>query len=151
MELCRGGDWQKGLRLLAKVVAASEELGDEAPQLPGSVYSYMGYGAARFDKKYREGLEMCRHAIEIEFYEPDNFANLARVCLMIDRRKEAINALRHGLKIHPDHLMLRGLYRDMGVRRPPVLPFLSRGNVLNRLLGRLRPEVRPLTLDTQAP
>ena len=150
VELCRGGDWKKGLSLLAKVVTATEELGAGAPELPGSVYSYTGYGIAKFDKKYREGLDLCRHSIEVEFYEPDNFANLARVCLLIDRRKEAVRALRHGLKIHPDHLLLRGLYRDMGVRREPVLSFLSRANLLNRLLGRLR-WGRPLRLDIPIP
>ena len=145
VELCREGDWKRGLSLLAKIVAATGELGREAPPLSGSVYSYMGYGLARFDEKYREGLDLCRHSIEVEFYEPDNFANLARVCLLIDRRKEAVKALRHGLKIHPGHLLLRALYRDMGVRREPVLPFLSRTHVLNRLLGRLR-WGRPLSL-----
>ena len=151
VELCRGKEWKQGLSLLSKVLAATEQLGDEAPVLPGSVYSYMGYGIARFDKKYREGRAMCRHAIKLEFYEPDNFANLARTCLLIDRRRDAARALRKGLTIHPTHPLLRRLYRQMGVRRPPVLPFLSRSNAVNRLLGRLRPRLRRLSPGIPAP
>ena len=35
-------------------------------------------------------------------------------------------------------LLLLALYRELGIRQEPVIAFLSRGNPLNMLLGRIR-------------
>jgi hypothetical protein len=133
LTLCRRQEWDKGLRLLGLLAE-----GPDRSSLPGLFYSYLGYGIARVEGKVAEGLKLCQHSIKVEFYQPDNYLNLARTHLLTRNRKEAVDAIRRGLKIDPNHVELTALSRDLGVRRPPVIGFLSRDNFLNRLLGAMR-------------
>ena len=51
-----------------------------------------------------------------------------------------LHDLARGLELWPDDPSLRAARDAMGTRSAPVLPFLSRKNPLNRLLGRLWPQ-----------
>ena len=134
IELCRQGEWQKGLTDLAWLVK-----GKQAKNLPGLCYSYLGYGLAHTQKQVEKGRKYCRHGVKIEWFQPENYYNLARTCLLAERYKtEAINAVNDGLKVDPEHPGLKELHKQLGYRRPPMLRFLSRGNILNRILGLLR-------------
>ena len=137
--LCRSGDWRRGMELLRSVASSEERSGE----LPAVFYSYLGFGVARFDRRYQEGLSLCRHAIKREFYNPENYLNLAQTYLLAGDRGGAISAIRDGLKIDSHHQDLRDLQRDLGFRREPVLPFLNRDNFLNRILGKLRHTLSP--------
>ena len=118
--------------------------------LPSLYYSYLGRALAVRERRVKEGLRLCRHAVKMEFFQLDNYVNLARTCLLMDRRREAYDAVKEGLAIdagHPELLLLRS---ELGARRPPVVGFLSRRNPVNRLLGRLRHSPsgpRPRTRD----
>jgi hypothetical protein len=48
-----------------------------------------------------------------------------------------------GLKVEPDHGQLLELQHELGLRKRPVLSFLSRSNPINSLLGRIRHLVKP--------
>jgi tetratricopeptide (TPR) repeat protein len=133
LRYCRKDDWNAGLLLLGRLAEA-----DPRWDLPGHFYSFLGYAVARCKGRRDEGLKLCQHAIRLEFYQPDNFLNLARVHLLGKERKEAVTAVRQGLGIDPGHTGLRVLARELGVRRPPVVTFLSRNHPINRLLGWLR-------------
>jgi len=132
--LCRAGDWRRGVDLLRTVASKQQRSGE----LSGLFYSYLGYGIARFDHRYREGLRLCRHAVKKEFFHPENFLNLARTHLLAGDRRGAIRAIEEGLRIDPENEDLREYHKELGVRRRPVLRFLARDNVLNRILGKLR-------------
>jgi len=132
LALCRAGDWDGGLYHLGRLAESGE------PAMPGLFYSYLGYGIARCQGKVKEGLKLCQHSIKVEFYESENYLNLARTCLLDKDRGGAVRAVRKGLKVDPQSLDLLALYRDLGIRQGPVLPFLSRNNLLNRILGRIR-------------
>ena len=93
IEKCRVGNWKEGMDDLGWV--AEQDHGEV--ELPGSFYSYLGYGIARLDKKYREGLKLCQHAIKMQVYEPDNFMNLARVYLLTRNKAKAHQAVQRGL------------------------------------------------------
>lgn len=134
IDLCRAGYWNKGLKLLVAVAEAE----DRAGHLPGRFYSYLGYGMAEFENKYREGLRLCKHSVEVEFYQPENYVNLARTYLLMDARRSAIDAIERGLKIDHQNADLLELRREVGNRLDPVLPFLSRSSPVNRLLGKAR-------------
>lgn len=134
IELCRQGDWQGGVVLLARV--AEEK--DPGAELPGRFYSYLGYGIARYERRVREGLALCEHAVKREFYQPDNYLNLARTYLLANQRRKAIDAVIAGRQVDRRHRGLARLHRELGIRRPAVLPFLDREHLINRLLGRLR-------------
>ena len=133
LDLCRRDEWDKGLRFLG-MLAESHERGG----LPGLYYSFLGYGIARVEGRVSEGLKLCQHSIKLEFYQPENYLNLARTSLLAKNRKEAVEAITRGLAIDSNNVELKALARELGVRRRPVLRFLSRDNPLNRLLGWLR-------------
>jgi hypothetical protein len=138
IECCRRGDWNAGLHHLGKVTESE----DANAGLPGLFYSYLGYGIALRDRRVREGLKLCRHAIEVEFFQAENYLNLARTCLLARDRKGAVKAVRAGLKVDRNNQKLIALYKEMGIRGLPVLSFLGRSNPINVLLGRIRHALR---------
>lgn len=133
IERCRQGDWDVGLAFLGRIAES-----ERSSALPGIFYSYLGYGIALRQRRVQEGLKLCQHSIKIQFYEPQNYVNLARTCLLAGDRPGAIRAVLDGLKVVRQHPILLQLHQELGIRAQPVLPFLSRSNPLNRLLGRLR-------------
>jgi Flp pilus assembly protein TadD len=99
---------------------------------------------------------MAEQALRSAGPDPELLLNSARVHLALNQRERAVRAVMRGLELWPDDLRLQ-LARDaLGTRREPFLPFLSRRNPLNQLLGRLRHrwqhrdapvlELSPLTL-----
>ena len=73
----------------------------------------------------------------MEFYQPENYLNLARTLLMRGDRRAATEAVIQGLRVDPSHMGLGALQERMGVRRPLPISFLGRSNTLNLLVGRL--------------
>ena len=134
VDLCRSGEWKKGLSVLNE--AAQGELQDR--RVRALTYSYLGYGLARFRKQRMQGLKLCREAARLELCEPEVLLNLVRTQLMVEDRGGAVRAVKRGLGLHPDHPVLVHYRRQLGIRRRPVMPFLHRSNLLNRMLGRLR-------------
>jgi tetratricopeptide (TPR) repeat protein len=134
IECCRKGDWETGFAHLSAVAARQTKPGE----LPSRYYSYLGYGMALKQKRFGEGIKLCRYAIKQEFYQIENYANLARTYLLAKRKGDAYKAIKRGLKVDPDYPELQELHRKLGARQNPVLPFLSRGNVFNNVLGRIR-------------
>lgn len=134
---CRAGRWDKGVEYL-RYVAAREPYGlSEA----GLFLSYLGCAMARIQGRSSEGLALCEQAVKNEFYQPENWANLAEVLLLCGRRAEAINAVEQGLDIDSSFGRLRLIHRRLGERRRPVVRFLARSNPLNYLLGRVRAQI----------
>ncbi|HET9209814.1 MAG TPA: hypothetical protein VFR03_05420 [Thermoanaerobaculia bacterium] len=138
IECCRRGDWNAGLQYLGKVTQTE----DPSTGLPGLFYSYLGYGIALRDRRIREGLKLCRHSIEVELFEAENYLNLARTCILARDRRGAVKAVRAGLKVDRGNQKLIALYKELGVRSLPVLSFLDRSHPINVFLGRLRHALR---------
>ena len=138
IEACRRGDWHAGVNILFPIVAGAW-LGDDVPSL---AYGYLGYGHAAVGHGYKEGLRLCRIGVRRDGFEPENYVNLARTCLLRNRRQLAVKTLNRGLRISPGHRGLLELRRNLGIRRRPLLPFLNRTHSLNRFLGRLHYELK---------
>lgn len=134
---CRDGNWSVGIDRLS--AAAEAKSSGEVNSL---MYSYLGYGIAKYKNRKREGLALCEHAVKIEFFQPENQLNLARTLMLNGNRRKAVEAIERGLKIDADHHELRNLLLEIGHRRRPVLGFLGRDNFLNVFLGRLRHSLR---------
>lgn len=140
--------FQKGLRAMegdrrreamAMFEAALElerRLGAARPQ--ARYLSYYGLCLGLELNEVREALRYCREAVIREGYNADIRCNLGRVLLVSGRRKEAFDSFRRGLKLQPDHEFIIAQLRQMGVRRKPPVPFLSRKHPINVLLGRMR-------------
>lgn len=128
----------RGLEALALFEAALEverRLGARAPQ--ARYLSYYGLSLALENGQAREGADLCRQAIALEFFNADLCLNYGRVLLANDRRKEAHAAFLKGLSVQKNHQAIIRELAKMGWRRRPVLPFLARGNPLNVALGRV--------------
>jgi hypothetical protein len=130
----RQEDWEKALPLLAWV----GETKGKHQEMPGVYYSFLGYGIAKMKSQKAEGLRLCEHAVQVQFYEADNHWNLARVRLLTGDRKGAVRAATTGTRLDPQHVELASMRQDLGLRRGQVFPQLDRGHALNRWFGQLR-------------
>ena len=63
--------------------------------------SYYGLCIALVQKKYKLAIEFCQKAIELNFYWPDHYANLARVYVAASMRRKAIETIEKGEKMFP--------------------------------------------------
>jgi tetratricopeptide (TPR) repeat protein len=98
------------------------------------IVSHLGYCRAYVLCRYQEGITMCREAIENEPNNPVHYLNLGRIFLTQQKKKDAIEAFRKALDLRPDDAVMAELDR-LGCRKPPVFPFLSRRNPLNKYIG----------------
>jgi tetratricopeptide (TPR) repeat protein len=100
--------------------------------------SYFGLCLALVQKKYRPAIDLCRRALDLEFYNGDHYVNLARVYLAAGQRRKAVDIAESGLKLLPDHEDLQRVRRSLGVRERPPVPFLNRSHPINVTLGQAR-------------
>jgi predicted Zn-dependent protease len=130
LSFLRGGDATKAMPHLKCAL-------EEEPANPFYI-SYMGVAIAATEQKWAEAEELCRSAIRMSRRQAQLYLNLAEVYLAADRKQDAADTLIRGLRYAPHDLRLKiGLDR-LAIRRPPVLPFLSREHAVNRGLGKLR-------------
>lgn len=137
LEHCRAGNWDSGLSYLRRV-------GDRVrsgERLPSVFYSCLGHGIALREGRTREGLALCEHAVRQEFFVGENYANLARVWLLLGRKRRAVEVVEKGLRVEGSCTALLILRHELGCRRPPPLRFLPRRHPLNRVLGHIRHQV----------
>jgi tetratricopeptide (TPR) repeat protein len=99
--------------------------------------SFYGLCLGLYGGKMRQGLALCRKAAEEEFYQPDVWRNLGRLEMEAGNRPEAHAAFVRALRLAPRDSELRRLLVVLGMRRTPIVPFLSRSNRVNVFLGRL--------------
>jgi tetratricopeptide (TPR) repeat protein len=108
--------------------------------------SYYGCLIAVVDNNPGEGIRMCRESIEklkgsspfgAEFFFPIFYLNLGRAYLKDNRKNEAISAFLEGLENEPQNRDLLWELKRLGKRKRPVIPFLARGNPLNKYIGML--------------
>jgi Flp pilus assembly protein TadD len=135
-ELLRGGRHREALACFEE--ATRLEPADARP------LSYRGLVLALFEGRTDEGIALCRRAVDLEFYRADHYLNLARACLRAGRKREAVQALRHGRTVDPKHPEIAAELAGLGIRRQPVIRWLPRRHYVNRQLGRLRARLEAL-------
>src|SRR5882762_7158841 len=64
--------------------------------------SYFGLCLVLVQKKVKPAIDLCKRAIELQFYNVDHYANLAHVYTAAGNRKKALETLEEGSKSHPD-------------------------------------------------
>jgi len=108
------------------------------------ILSYYGSLQAIVDKKFRSGVENCKRAIRMleeqgppseKAYYPVFYHNLGKAFIAAGRKKDALDALKKGLKYESGNSDLKKELQDLGVRKQPPLPFLDRSNPINVVLG----------------
>jgi len=137
IETAREGDYLRALTMFLEIYGS-----EDAPALNNAKaaagLSYFGVSVAMVQKKYKIAIELCKRAMNLEFYNPDHSANLARVYLAAGNRKKAVEIADAALKNHPDHDSLIAVRKDLGIRARPAVPFLNRENPINVSLGQAR-------------
>jgi tetratricopeptide (TPR) repeat protein len=133
----RDEDYLKALTLFVDIYG-----GEEAPSSLNSKaatgLSYFGLCLALVQKKYKIAIDLCKRALELEFYNADHYVNLTRVYVAAGNRKKALETVEAGLKLHAEYEPLRHARRSLGVRARPAVPFLERSNPINVSLGQAR-------------
>ncbi|MEZ4330166.1 MAG: tetratricopeptide repeat protein [Myxococcota bacterium] len=102
------------------------------------IRSWLGLATALVERDFEQARTLCESAAKQEFFNPDLYLNLAKVYLSVGRRPEALRYLRRGQMIDPGHDAIRDAIAELGLRRVPILPFLPRRHVVNRMLGGVR-------------
>lgn len=97
-------------------------------------YPLLGFCIAKERGHVSKGLELCRSALTWQPEQPEHYYYLGRVLLVANRKDEAIQALRQGLGLG-DCQSIKTLLHELGIRKPPVIPWLHRDNLLNKWLG----------------
>lgn len=142
LEALSAGRRLEALALFETALELERRHGSGRPQ--ARYLSYYGLCLALEGRRLHDGLEMCRQAIPLEFYNPDLCLNLGRALVAGERRREAHDAFLRGLALAPTHQEILRELRRMGRRRRPPVPFLDRSHPINVLLGRLSaPPKRP--------
>ena len=99
--------------------------------------SYYGLLLALVERKMKYAEQLCQSAIQ-PGAASDIFFNLGRVYQMQGHREKALKTFNKGLQVDHNNMDIHRELENMGTRRKPVFPFLSRNNFLNRIVGRIR-------------
>ena len=97
-------------------------------------HSRMGFCIAKQRGHLTRAYELCRNAIE---HDPGNslhYLYLGKVYLVAGKKHEALQALRQGIVLGGSKEIER-ILDTIGARKPPIISFLSRDNLLNKYLG----------------
>ncbi|MFQ5662664.1 MAG: tetratricopeptide repeat protein [Terriglobia bacterium] len=106
--------------------------------------SYLGLLLAFVQRKYTDAEQLCHTALRMKRNQAQLYLNLADVYLRAGKKEDAVETLTVGLQYTKRDVRLARALRRLGVRRPPLFPFLDRRNFINRRLGKLRHRVLPL-------
>ncbi|HXG57460.1 MAG TPA: tetratricopeptide repeat protein [Thermoanaerobaculia bacterium] len=130
-------DYLRALTLFLEIYGTGDTPPIDGPKAATGL-SYFGLSLALVQKKYKEAVELCKRAIDLEFFNGDHYVNLARVYLAQGNRKKAVETADAGLKLNQEHEGLLKVRQELGVRSRPPVPFLDRSNPINVSLGQAR-------------
>lgn len=134
--------YERGRRALeandAQVAVVALRAAAAAAPDHAQIRSSLGVAVALADRDFEQARSLCESAAKQEFFNPELYLNLARVYLSVGRRPEALRYLRRGQMIDPGHRAIQDAITELGLRRLPILPFLPRRHVVNRMLGSVR-------------
>jgi len=135
MELRRNGRGKEAAGIFRRLVDA----GSRDPKH----LSYGGLLVATEEGDVKTGLGWCERAVEIAFYDPQMYINLARLHERTGWKSQAAEVLRRGLRIDPGNERLLTEINRINPRTPDAIPSLSRTHPVNKALGKLRAEMKP--------
>jgi tetratricopeptide (TPR) repeat protein len=130
--LARDGRFEDALRVFDEDLSFAQH---------PTAMSFYAVCLAAVEGDYEKAISLGLLAAEKEFYNPEVYLNLGKIFLLRGQKSVAIKAFRKGLRIDDTHSALKEEIRRLGQRRRPVVPFLPRQNMLNKLLGMLAVKV----------
>ena len=98
--------------------------------------SYYGLLLAFAHGRNEQSIGMCEQAVEKDGRRSSVlYLNLARALAAQGRRREAINALERGVRVHESDRRLRRELQHLVPRRTPLIPALGRKHAVNKCYG----------------
>jgi tetratricopeptide (TPR) repeat protein len=118
---------------------AHEKFGQAHRRAPSDprIQSWYGLTLVLVEKNSNLGMVLVDEAVRNTRPDPELVINQARVAMALGQRVRAVRALERGLALYPGQPDLIATREALGRRKRPVIPFLSRANWLNRMLGRI--------------
>jgi tetratricopeptide (TPR) repeat protein len=138
VRLTKNEEYLRALTLFLDVYGGEDPPSPMLSSKTATGLSHFGLCLALVQRKFKPAIDLCKRAIELQFYNVDHYANLARVYVAAGNRKKAIEIVEQGLKAHAEDETLLDVRRELGVRAKPPVPFLDRANPINVSLGKAR-------------
>jgi tetratricopeptide (TPR) repeat protein len=131
-EAVRLQHYGRAREFLAEYCERFAKRGDGIP--PGVLASYaLAVGHSR---SLKEGLDLCLKALASDRRNPHIYWSLAKLYILADSRKKAVDAVEIGLRLSPENTGLLKIRELLGVRQPPPIKFLPRSSAVNVRLGK---------------
>jgi hypothetical protein len=130
LDLLGRGHGKDAAALLRQIVAS----GSRDPKH----LSYAGFAVATEEGDVKTGLAWCERALELAFYDPQMYINLARLHEQTGWKTQAAQVLRKGLRVNPGNRKLLAEINRVSPRTPNAFPSLPRNHPVNRYFGRLK-------------
>jgi tetratricopeptide (TPR) repeat protein len=138
VQLTKEEEYLRALTLFLDIYGGEDPPSPMLSSKTATGLSYFGLCLALVQKKMKPAIDLCKLAIDLEFYHVDHYANLARVYVAAGNRKKAMETIDQGLKSHPEDEALLEVRRQIGIRSRPPVPFLDRSHPINVTLGQAR-------------
>jgi hypothetical protein len=103
--------------------------------VPPAILAYYGLSVGH-SQNIREGLRICVGALDQDRRNPNIYLCLARLYVLADARKIALDVIARGLRASRGHRGLMTLRQSLGVRQGVPIPFLPRKNAVNIRIGK---------------
>ena len=103
--------------------------------------SFLGVSVARAQKEWQTAAMLCETALSSKRDEAQLYVNLAEVYVSAGRRDDAVTVLDRALSYCRNDARIVRMRKKLGRRQSTVLPFLGRGHLLNRSLGKLKHKI----------
>jgi len=135
----RDEQYEEAIEIFEKYLPILSSEGDlQDKRLAAASFSYYGVCVAMVKHRYADAIKYCNISVKANFLDPEHRINLALVYLERDDRKNAVQNLEAGLRLHPSNKRIQQIFKEIGRRKPVTFSFLSRRNPLNQWFGRLR-------------
>ncbi len=139
----------KRIELKSENAIAAIGLATPKDVVPGSALSYYGLCLAHSQGNYQEGARFVQIAIHNEPMVGEHYLVLAKLWRHVRNRRKMVDAIQKGFEASPRYLPLRRFAQEVGLRKDPVLPFLSRNHTLNQTLGKLRYKMEKARIERE--
>jgi len=126
VRLAEAGRYAEALKIFEKHLTSG---------LSPRALSLYALSLAAEEEDYERAVNMCLSAAEKEFYNPEIYLNLGKTLLLSGRKTKALRVFKKGLRFDETNEAIRFEIMRLGHRREPIISFLPRGNVLNKVCG----------------
>ena len=98
------------------------------------ISSYLAFCTAKERGQVQKAISLCNDAIKDDPENSFHYLNLGKIYLLEKEKEEAVNIFRQGLQYEKNQQIADELNK-IGTRKPLIIPFLKRSNVINKYLG----------------